>query len=144
MKNKTMSKKEPIGKAEGNKYDKIFKENLQALLPALIHKVLKINILRMENLPEIRVQTTKEAEPDFLKKVFTDEHPDGCILQIELEAKDERNIDAKALYYIAAEYLKFQVPIDLRMIPPEGQAQAHQGRIKLLWPKTQVSSLLFE
>jgi predicted transposase YdaD len=85
-------------------------------LPTIIRKVLKINILRSENLPEIRVQTTKEAEPDFLKKVYTQDHPEGCILQIELEAKDDRDIDAKALYYVAAEYLKFRLPIDLRMI----------------------------
>ncbi|MEK7255643.1 MAG: hypothetical protein AAB316_12920, partial [Bacteroidota bacterium] len=112
----TAAKQGNPAQTEGNKYDKIIKENLQALLPALIRKVLKTKVRRMENLPAIRVQTTKEAEPDFLKKVFTDEHPEGFILQIEMEAKDEKDADAKMLYYVAAEYLKFMLPVDLRMI----------------------------
>ena len=37
---------------EGNKYDKIIKENLQSLVPALLRKVMNITELRLENLPQ--------------------------------------------------------------------------------------------
>ncbi|MEK7255516.1 MAG: hypothetical protein AAB316_12270 [Bacteroidota bacterium] len=104
------------GDNEGNKFDKIVKENLRALTPALLDKVLKIHTARMENPPEVRVQTTEEIEPDFVKIIFNDEYPEGCLLCVEFEAKDEIGTDDTMLHYVAAQRKKYRLPVDLRMV----------------------------
>ncbi|HFA49503.1 MAG TPA: hypothetical protein ENJ95_10865 [Bacteroidetes bacterium] len=116
MPKKRQAQQRKANDKEGNKYDKIFKENLQRFIPALLNKVLKIKVNRMENLPQAKVQTTKEVEADFVKIIYNEEYPDGCIVQIEFEAKDEKKTDAKMLQYAAIEHLKYGLPIDLRMI----------------------------
>ena len=77
--------KKPQKKAnrEGNKYDKILKENLENLIPAMLRAVIHVGPVRLENLPQVKLQSTIEREPDFVKKMYTGEYPDGCTLQIE-------------------------------------------------------------
>ncbi len=118
MTKRTARKQKPStpGKAEGNKYDKILKEGMEASAPALIRVVLKLQVNRLENLPEIRVQTTTEVEPDYAKLAFTDEFPNGVTLVLELEAKDEKGTDENMLYLVGAELKKFGKPVDLRLI----------------------------
>ena len=70
----------------------------------------------MENLPEVKIQTTKEVEPDFLKLIYNQKYPDGCVVQIEFEAKDEKKTDAKMLQYVAMNHLKYGLPVDLHLI----------------------------
>ncbi len=103
-------------KIEANKYDKVVKENLNRLIPVLLKKVLKVEILHLENLPQVRMQTTKEAEPDFLKKAYTAKYPDGCIFQIEFETKDESRTDRKMHFYVGMAHFKFNLPVDLTLI----------------------------
>ncbi|MCU0347477.1 MAG: hypothetical protein MUC59_11065 [Saprospiraceae bacterium] len=104
------------GKSEGNKYDKILKEGLSESIPGLMRVVLKLDAHRMENLPEIRVQTTAEVEPDYGKMIYSDEHPAGAVFILELEAKDEKMTDDNMLYLVSAERKKHKKPVDLRMI----------------------------
>lgn len=77
MAKRTNKLKETIaGKDEGNSYDKIFKENLRELVPAIIRSVLGYKEFRLEPLPQAKLQTTMEKEPDFFAKIY-DEHSPG-------------------------------------------------------------------
>jgi len=53
-------------KGEANYIDKIIKENCANLVPFLFKKILKTDIIKIKNLPEIKQQITREKEPDFL------------------------------------------------------------------------------
>ena len=73
-------------KKQGSQYDriggpKIFKENIEAVIPALMRKVLGINAVQSEDLPD-DLQHTKERKPDVLKKI-TDEQGETFVLQSE-------------------------------------------------------------
>lgn len=101
---------------EGNKYDKIIKENLQNLIPALQRQVIKLENARFENLPQVKLQTTIEREPDFLKIMFSDTYPDGCLFQVEFEGKDEKETGYRMLEYGAILVRKFKLPIEQHVI----------------------------
>lgn len=57
-----------INKKQTNQYDKIFKENIEAVIPSLMLNVLEINAIAIEELPD-DIQHTKERKPDVLKKI---------------------------------------------------------------------------
>jgi hypothetical protein len=59
-----------IGKSknQANQYDKIFKENIEAVIPSLMQNILGINAVLSEELPD-DIQHTKERKPDVLKKI---------------------------------------------------------------------------
>jgi hypothetical protein len=54
---------------QANQYDKIFKENIEAVIPGLMQNILGITAISSEELPD-DIQHTKERRPDFLKKVI--------------------------------------------------------------------------
>lgn len=74
-------------KKQTNQYDKIFKENIEAVIPSLMKNVLGILAVSMEELPD-GVQHTKERKPDVLKKVV-DSEGNSFVLQIEFQVADE-------------------------------------------------------
>ncbi|GIV32385.1 MAG: hypothetical protein KatS3mg030_687 [Saprospiraceae bacterium] len=83
----------------GNIYDRIFKENLGAMLPVLLEKILGLKDYRLENLPQIRQQSTTEREPDFLRLIYDEVSPGGRILHGEFQLKDEADLDYRMLEY---------------------------------------------
>lgn len=120
-----------IANKEGNKFDKIIKENLEALLPALARKVLGIHLHRMENLPQHKIQTTRELEPDFIKLAYTDRFPEGCVLHLEFQGQDRRNTDSRMLQYVAVEFHHFQLPVQLHVIHlPQRPPRHTTGTVK--------------
>jgi hypothetical protein len=54
-------------KKQSNQYDKIFKENIEAVIPSLMLNILGINAISVEELPD-DVQHTKERKPDVFKE----------------------------------------------------------------------------
>lgn len=64
-----------------NQYDKIFKENIEAVIPSLMQNILGITAVSSEELPD-DIQHTKERKPDALKKI-TDSQGSTYVLQIE-------------------------------------------------------------
>jgi hypothetical protein len=74
-------------KRQSSQYDKIVRENLEALVPALLEKVLGIHAVRSEDLPDT-LQHTKERKPDVLRRV-TDERGDTFVLHVEFQVVDE-------------------------------------------------------
>lgn len=53
---------------QASQYDKIFRENIEAVIPNLIHTILGITAVSSEELPD-DIQHTKERKPDVLKKI---------------------------------------------------------------------------
>ena len=64
-----------------NQFDKVFKENLEVTFPLIMKKVLELNILTSEEIPD-DVQHTKERKPDALKKL-TDASGTTYLLHLE-------------------------------------------------------------
>ena len=90
-------------------YDKIFKENIIALLLPLTEKYLGIAIVAEEVLPE-KMQVTQEREADFLRKVTTKEQQE-LILHLEFQSTDSPIMDARMLEYYAIHHKKYSLPI---------------------------------
>ncbi len=88
-----------MSKKQSNQYDKIFKENIEAVIPGLIMKVLGIKAVHIEELPD-DLQHTKERKPDVLKKI-TDSAGITFVLQIEFQLADE----AEMVYRMAEYYI---------------------------------------
>lgn len=80
-----------------NQYDKILKENMEIAMPGLIENVLKIHIIRAEELEE-SLQHTKERKPDVLKKI-TDNKGKTYALHVEFQTMDDPD-----MVYRMAEY----------------------------------------
>ncbi len=94
---------------QASQYDKILRENLEAIIPGLMENVLGIQVVRSEELPD-DVQHTKERKPDVLKKI-TDNQGSTYVLQIEFQVADEPEMVYRmAEYYIMLER-KYQLPI---------------------------------
>ncbi len=81
-----MKKQKRPSKIEANKFDKIFKENLDDLLPVILRRILGLKVDNLEYLPISKVQTTIEREPDFLCKVFNEKYRQGAVIHIEFES----------------------------------------------------------
>jgi hypothetical protein len=98
-------------KKEGNKYDKILKENILQIIPSLFKTVLRKENYRLEPLPQVKLQTTVEKEPDFLQRIFDDRSPDGRLLHMEFEGQDTEEADFRMKEYngIAARIYKSKI-----------------------------------
>jgi hypothetical protein len=54
-------------KRQSSQYDKIFKENIEAVILSIMQNLLEITAVSLEELPD-DIQHTKERKPDILKK----------------------------------------------------------------------------
>jgi hypothetical protein len=123
--------KKQIEKGEGNKYDKIFKENLRELTPALLKVVLKLNDFLLKPLPQVRLQTTLEKEPDFLQLIIDEASPLGRVLHIEFEGQDLSIIDWRMSEYAGIGGMVHQREVEQHLIfLGVGQPQKIKGEIE--------------
>jgi hypothetical protein len=74
-------------KRQSSQYDKVFKENIEAVISSIMQNLLDITAVSLEELPD-DIQHTKERKPDVLKKV-TDTNGNTFVLQIEFQVVDE-------------------------------------------------------
>lgn len=96
-------------KTQSSQYDKIFKENIEAVISSIMQNVLEITAISTEELPD-DIQHTKERKPDTLKKV-TDDKGNVFVLQIEFQLKDEPEmIYRMGEYYFMLER-KYKMPV---------------------------------
>ena len=98
-------------KREANYIDKIIKENCGNMVPFILRKIFDVEFERIENLPELKQQVTLEKEPDFLRKIYNEEYPEGVILHLEFETADSAKMDARMLLYLSLLYQKLQKPV---------------------------------
>lgn len=89
--------KEQKNQEEGNLYDKIFKENVDATIGSFIHKILKINIKESEDIV-LKLQRTKEREADFLK-IVTNDKGEKFILHIEYQVANDNEMIHRMIDY---------------------------------------------
>ena len=96
-------------KRQSSQYDRIFKENIEAVIPALMEKVLGITAVESEELPD-DVLHTKERKPDVLKKI-TDDQGNVFVLQIEFQVADEAEMVYRMAEYFIMLERKYKLPI---------------------------------
>ena len=99
---------------QASQYDKIFKENIEAVIPSLMQNILGITAIESEELPD-DIQHTKERKPDVLKKI-TDSQGNTYVLQIEFQVADEpKMVYRMAEYYVMLES-KYEIPVEQYVI----------------------------
>jgi len=91
--------KERKRKGEGNKFDKIGKENMFKLFLPLLRKHCDLNVKKHVELTP-KFQVTIEREVDFLRQVV-DEDGDEFILHIEIQTYYEKNLILRLREYNA-------------------------------------------
>jgi hypothetical protein len=94
---------------ESKQFDKILQECIENALPGIIKKVLNINVVKSEELPD-KIQHTIEREPDVLKKI-TDENGLEFILQIEFQSNNEYKMANRMLLYLSMLLMKYELPV---------------------------------
>ncbi|MBB3840046.1 hypothetical protein FHS57_004059 [Runella defluvii] len=125
-------------------YDKIFKENLEAVISSIMQNVLEITAVSVEELPD-DIQHTKERKPDVLKKV-TDTKGDTFVLQIEFQVRDEPEMVYRMLEYYGMLERKYRTPIRQFVIflgsgNPKMPTELDRERLKFSYPLVSLSTL---
>ena len=69
-------------------YDKILKENIEALIIPLADKLLGLKLGELEELPD-DLQATLERKPDFLKRVVGTSDELTYLLHLEFQVEDK-------------------------------------------------------
>lgn len=92
-----------------SQYDKIFRENLEAVLPTLVEKVLGIVVIESEELPD-DLQHTKQRHPDVLKKVKDNEN-NIFVLHIEFQLADDEEMVFRMMEYKVMLLRRYQLPV---------------------------------
>ncbi len=108
-----IKKHQSVGR-QSAQYDKIFKENIEAVISSIMQNVLKIVVISTEELPD-DIQHTKERKPDVLKKV-TDIQGNIFILQIEFQVKNDDEMVHRMLDYKAMLFRKYRIPVQQYVI----------------------------
>ncbi len=118
-----MQEEEQRGKQKGkdNKYDKVMKENIEAVFLPLTEKYLNFKIVSSELL-DVKLQSTIEREVDFLRIVKTDKGEE-FILHIEFQSSNERDMIYRVKEYNAI--------IQRRHIQLQKKKKKHEGKKNL-------------
>ncbi|MFN8346592.1 MAG: hypothetical protein U0X91_16430 [Spirosomataceae bacterium] len=93
-----------------NDYDKIFKENIESLIPFLARKVLGIEAEILVELPD-EIQLTVERKPDFLKKVIPTDGAEPYLLHLEFQTAVDKDMPYRMLEYFALLLRKYRLPV---------------------------------
>lgn len=93
-----------------NHYDKIFKENLEAIYLAFSKRFINGNFEKAEELGT-DIQRTKEKKTDFLRKLLFSNADENFILHIEVQTKDDTNMLYRMYEYHAMLLQKYRIKI---------------------------------
>lgn len=102
-------------------FDKIFKENIAALLIPLAKKLLGIDIIHSEEMKD-KLQTTIEREPDYLSLIETNEGK-KYLLQLEFQTSNDDKMLLRMQEYYSILRKQYNYPIIQKVIYL-GQKQA--------------------
>ena len=133
-----------LKKRQSSQYDKIFKENIEAVISSIMQSVLDITAVSMEELPD-DIQHTKERKPDVLKKI-TDNHGSTFVLQIEFQVRDEPEMVYRMAEYFIMLERKYKLPVKQFVIflgsdSPKMATQLDRERLKFSFPLVALSKL---
>ncbi len=90
-------------------YDRIIKENIEAILMALGKRLLGFEIKNHQPISE-KLQVTIERVPDFLKKVTLEDDKE-IILHLEFQRNDEPEMVYRMTEYRAIIQRKYKMPV---------------------------------
>jgi hypothetical protein len=96
-------------KREGNIYDKIVKENIESIIPALMNSVLGFKVLESVVIKE-KLQQTKEKEADVLR-IITDPSERKFILHLEFQVDDYKKMVYRMVDYWGLLKSKYSLPV---------------------------------
>ena len=96
-------------KREGNQYDKIVKENIESIIPALMNSVLGFRVKEAVIIKE-KLQQTKEKEADALR-IITDPAGQKFVLHLEFQVDDYAKMVYRMIDYWGLLKSKYQFPI---------------------------------
>ena len=127
----------PKTKKPASQYDKIFRENIEAVIPNLIANLLHIHVVDSEEIPD-DIQHTKERKPDVLKKI-TDSANETFILQIEFQVADEPEMVYRMADYYIMLRRKYKLPIRQYVLfvgpeQPKMLVRLNEERMKFEFP----------
>lgn len=136
-------KRQPSGR-QSAQYDKIFKENIEAVISSIMQNILDITAVSMEELPD-DIQHTKERKPDILKKV-TDDKGNIFILQIEFQVADEPEMVYRMAEYFIMLKRKFRISVKQFVIflgatSPKMPTQLNEELLQFKFPLVSLSEL---
>lgn len=94
---------------QSSQYDKIFKENIEAVIPNLMQNILGITAVSAEEIPD-DIQHTKERKPDVLKKI-TDIQGKVFVLHVEFQLVDEPEMVYRMADYHIMLARKYKLPV---------------------------------
>ena len=134
-------------KQQGNQYDKILKENIQAVIPSLMKNILGIMAVSSTKLPDY-VQHTKERKADVLEKI-TDIHGNTFVLQIEFQVADELEMAHRMADYFIMLDRKYKIPVEQFVIyigegTPKMSPTLIRKRMTFEYPLISFSELDYE
>jgi hypothetical protein len=96
-------------------YDKIFKENFEAIYLKLSEKVLNFKPIKVENV-KLDLHRTIERQPDFLKKVKHPETGKAFLLHIEIQTTDNHEMVYRMNEYYGLMLRSFKLNIKQMVI----------------------------
>jgi predicted transposase YdaD len=93
-----------------SKYDKIFKENVEAIYLALSKRFIDNSFYKTEEL-STDIQSTKEKKTDFLRKMLYSDPANNFILHVELQTNDDANMIYRMQEYHAMLVRKYKMRV---------------------------------
>lgn len=137
-------KKRQSSGRQSAQYDKIFRENIEAVISSIMQNVLDITAVSVEELPD-DIQHTKERKPDTLKKI-TDDKGNTFVLQIEFQVKDEPEMVYRMGEYYFMLERKYKIPVKqfvifLGMDKATMATQLDRERLHFSYPLVALSEL---
>lgn len=93
-----------------NIYDRIFKENIEPIIPILAERIFGVVIEKSIEIKD-KIQITLEGEADFLKKVLHKNPAEDFILHVEFQVKNEPKRVNRMLLYRAFLYNRYELPV---------------------------------
>ena len=90
-------------------FDKIIKENIEAIFVPLLEKLLNLSINKTIEIKD-KLQVTIEREPDYLKKIIDHEGRE-FILHLEFQTQDDHEMVYRMAEYKAILQRKHRIPV---------------------------------
>ncbi|PWK27966.1 putative transposase/invertase (TIGR01784 family) [Arcicella aurantiaca] len=94
-----------------NHYDRIFKENIEPMIPFIARKLFGIKEIKQSEDIKDKLQYTLEKEADYLQRIIHPNPEDDYILHVECQVKDDNEMLSRMLLYRGIIYHKFKMPV---------------------------------
>jgi hypothetical protein len=111
--------------------DKLVREGFEKSIPDLVKDVLKINVTEREKLL-IKIELTKEREPDYLEKV-TDDNGEVFVIHMDWQTVDDNEMLSRMIEYWGMILRKFKLPVKQFVIYLDEKKSKMQNRYQ--WGK---------